>query len=113
MKTLMALVLAVAVLSPAVAFAGSSTDAALGLSAFAVFNQLFGGTGVFQPYQPPPQVLVVQPPAPTYYYYAYPAPSYYAPVPEVIIQHAGWCPPGLAKQSRCYHRHHHDYDDDD
>ena len=32
---------------PGLASAGSSTDAALGLGAFAVFNQILSGTGVF------------------------------------------------------------------
>ncbi len=48
MKKLMAPVLAVVLLSPAVAFAGSAaTNAALGLGAFAVFNQMLGGVGLF------------------------------------------------------------------
>ena len=47
MKKLIALVLAVAVFAPTLAFAGASTDAALGLGAFAVFNQILGGVGVF------------------------------------------------------------------
>lgn len=113
MKMLVALVLVAAVLSPTAIFAGSSTDAALGLGAFAVFNQIFGGTGVLQPYQPPPQVIVVQPPVQEYYYYYphYSAPSYYVPARQVIIYQSGWCPPGLAKQGRCYHKHHHYYDD--
>ena len=40
MKKLMALVLAVVLLIPAAAFAGSATNVALGLGAFAVFNQI-------------------------------------------------------------------------
>ena len=47
MKKLLAVALVLIVLSPALAFAGSSTDAALGLSAFAVFNQILSGTGIF------------------------------------------------------------------
>ena len=43
MKKLIALVLAAAVFAPTLAFAGASTDAALGLGAFAVFNQILGG----------------------------------------------------------------------
>jgi len=87
---------------PAAAFAGSSTDAALGLGAFAVFNQILGGVGMFQRYQPPPPAVVVAPPppppvvypypyyapAPVYAYptpvYVVPAPAYYAPQPVVI-----------------------------
>jgi hypothetical protein len=45
MKKLIALVLAAAVFAPTLAFAGASTDAALGLGAFAVFNQILGGVG--------------------------------------------------------------------
>ncbi len=105
MKKLIALLLAVAVLSPAVAFAGGSTDAALGLGAFAVFNQILGGVGIFQGLYPqpavvvapPPRPVIVAPPAPAvvvapppppvlvreYHYpvpayYAYPVPAYYA-----------------------------------
>jgi hypothetical protein len=63
------------VLMPAAACAGSSTDAALGLGAFAVFNQMLGGVGIFQRYQAPPHPVAYQYP----YYglapvYAYPAP---------------------------------------
>ena len=47
MKKLLAVALVLIVLSPALAFAGSSTDAALGLGAFAVFNQILSGTGIF------------------------------------------------------------------
>ena len=65
MKTLIAVMLAASVLMPAVAFAGSSTDAALGLGAFAVFNQMLGGVGIFQRYQaPPPPPIVIAPPPP-------------------------------------------------
>src|SRR4030095_2679598 len=41
------LAIAVAMLLPGAAFAGGSTDAALGLGAFAVFNQILGGVGIF------------------------------------------------------------------
>lgn len=34
-------------LLPALAFAGAATNAALGLGAFAVFNQIIGGVGIF------------------------------------------------------------------
>ncbi len=98
-KQLIALALVAAVLAPGVAFADSSTDAALGLAAFAVFNQLFGGWGYVQPAPPPPQVVVVNPPPPppVVLYEYYPVPpvyQYYAPQPA-------WCPPGLAKKGRC------------
>ncbi len=135
-KKLAVVVLTVAVaalgsLAPGAAFAGASTDAALGLGAFAVFNQILGGTGIFaRPapvavappppvyYQPAP-VVVAPPPPPVYYQpapvvVAPPAPVYYAPAPVVVRE--GWCPPGLARQGRCgrwaherwEHRHHRD-----
>ncbi len=47
MKKLLAVALGLTVLSPALAFAGASTNAALGLGAFAVFNQILSGTGIF------------------------------------------------------------------
>ena len=93
MKKLTALVLALVLLSPVVAFAGSSTDAALGLGAFAVFNQILGGVGLFggfaHPapvyaapavvYAPPPPVVYAPPPV----VYA-PPPVVYAPAPVVV-----------------------------
>jgi hypothetical protein len=108
MKKLIAGVLAAGVLMPAAAFAGSSTDAALGLGAFAVFNQVLAGVGIFQRYQaPPPPVIVAPPPpppvvypypyyapAPVYAYpapvYVVPAPTYYAPPPVVIYRAKHW-----------------------
>lgn len=114
MKTLVAVVLAAAVLMPAVAFAGSSTDAALGLGAFAVFNQMLGGVGIFQRYQAPPPPVVIAPPPPppvVYQYYAppvyaypgpvyvVPGPTYYAPAPVVIYRQRG-------------HHWRHGHDDD-
>jgi PXPV repeat-containing protein len=97
MKRLAAVAVLTVVLLPGVAFASSSTDAALGLGAFAVFNQILGGVGVFGAARPvvvapapvvvaPPPPVYVAPPAPVYYappppvYYA-PAPVYYAPAP--------------------------------
>ena len=96
MKKLLAVALILIVLSPALAFAGSSTDAALALGAFAVFNQILSGAGVFggllghQPVvvAPPPPVAIYQP-APVVY--APPPPIYqpepvvYAPPPPVAI----------------------------
>jgi hypothetical protein len=89
MKKLMAVALVLIVLSPAVAFAGSSTDAALALGAFAVFNQILSGTGIFGGLighqavvvAPPPPVIYQ--PAPAVYYQ--PAPVVYAPPPPVVV----------------------------
>jgi len=127
MKKLLAVAMVLIVLSPALAFAGSSTDAALGLSAFAVFNQILSGTGIFgglvgrqtvvvappppvtiyQPepvvYAPPPPVVVVRPApvfAPRGGYYA-PAPVYrHAPRPVPVAR--GWCSPGHMNRGGCY-----------
>jgi hypothetical protein len=75
--------LVIALLAPTAAFAGSATDAALGLGAFAVFNQMLGGVGVFgHAYAPPPAVVVAPPPPPVaVYQYPYPAYSYPDPYP--------------------------------
>ena len=76
MKKLMVLALAVVLLSPALAFAGAATDAALGLGAFAVFNQILGGVGLFGSAAP-----VYAAPAPVY---VAPAPVYVAPRPLIV-----------------------------
>jgi len=79
MKKLMAAVLAVVLLSPAVAFAGSAaTNAALGLGAFAVFNQILGGVGIFGGPRP---------------VYATPAPVYTAPAPVYAPPPVAYAPP--------------------
>lgn len=122
MKKLIALVLAAAVFAPTLAFAGASTDAALGLGAFAVFNQILGGVGIFHrgPVVAPPPVVMAPPPV----VYAPPAPVYYAPrpayvpAPRVIVKpypvyvpaprhvvvrpQPAFCPPGHAKKGWCY-----------
>ncbi len=91
MKRGMAVALILVLLSPALAFAGSSTDAALALGAFAVFNQIISGAGVFggvvgRPavaapvvYAPAPPVVYAPPPV----VYAPPPPVVYAPPPVV------------------------------
>ena len=102
MKKLIGLGLALVLLSPVAAFAGSSTDAALGLGAFAVFNQILGGVGIFggpRPapvyaapapvvYAPPPPPVYVAP-APVYVaaapVYVAPAPVYFVPPPVVVV----------------------------
>ena len=121
MKKLIALVLAAAVLAPTLAFAGASTDAALGLGAFAVFNQILGGVGIFQrgPVVAPAPVVVAPPPvvyAPPPVYVA-PPPRYvpaprvvvkpypvYVPAPRPVVVHPkpAFCPPGHAKKGWCY-----------
>ncbi len=63
------------------AHAGSSTDAALALGAFAVFNQFLTGQTVFQQ---APQPVYVAPP-PVYYAPPPPPPVYYAPPPPPIV----------------------------
>jgi hypothetical protein len=119
MKKLIALVLAVAVFAPTLAFAGASTDAALGLGAFAVFNQFLGGVGIFHrgPVMAPAPVVVVRP-APVYV----PAPVVVAPPPPVVVprvvarpyplyvpaprpvvvRERGFCPPGHLRHGWCY-----------
>ena len=47
MKTVAALMVVALLLIPGVALADSATDAALGLGAFAVFNQIISGPGIF------------------------------------------------------------------
>src|SRR5262252_5050087 len=92
MKSLAAVALLTVVLLPGAAFASSSTDAALGLGAFAVFNQILGGGGIIgrvhRPVAVVPAPVVVTPPpvvyAPPPVYVAPPAPVYYAPAPFVV-----------------------------
>ena len=102
MKKLIALVLAAAVLMPGLAFAGASTDAALGLGAFAVFNQILGGVGIFHrgPVVAAPSV-VYAPPPPAYYA---PPPRAYVPAPRHVVVHErpAFCPPGHARKGWCY-----------
>jgi hypothetical protein len=115
MKKLIALVLAVAIFVPSLAFAGASTDAALGLGAFAVFNQILGGVGIFHrgPVVASAPVYVAPPP-PVYA----PAPVYVAPPPRVVVkpypvyvpahrhvvvyQKPAFCPPGHARKGWCH-----------
>lgn len=87
MKKIVAALTVLAVLTPALAFAGGSTDAALGLGAFAVFNQIISGTGIFggllgTPAVAAPPPVVYAPPPPVVYA---PAPVVYAPPPPVIV----------------------------
>ena len=92
------------VLLPGVARAGAATDAALGLGAFAVFNQIISGTGIFggapavaapAPVYAPPAPVYVQPapiyvqPAPVY---VQPAPVYVAPPPPPVVYYPAPAP---------------------
>ena len=111
---LIILALVAAILAPGMVSAGGSTDASLGLAAFAVFNQLFSAVGYVQPAPPSPQVVVVAPPPlppVTVYEYYYPVPQlyqyqYYAAPPA-------WYPHGWYYSGHHSYRHHHDEDGDD
>ena len=127
MKRLAAVALLTVILLPGVAFAGSSTDAALGLGAFAVFNQILGGVGIFgRPavvapappvvYAPPPPVVYAPPPpvvyAPAPVYYAPPPPVYYAPAPVYyaapgpVVYRPVYRPVPVYRHARWSHHHH-------
>jgi hypothetical protein len=116
--------LAVAVPSPALA--GSASDAALGLGAFAVLNQILSGTGLFgaagTPYREvvvaPPPVVVQRPPVVIYtpppaVVYAPPPPVVYAPPPSPVVVYPPAYVPYAAYDGHYYgvrywHRHHDD-----
>jgi hypothetical protein len=86
MKRIAAVALLAVVSLPGVAFAGSSTDAALGLGAFAVFNQILGGVGVFgagRPVVVAPAPVVYAPAPPVVYA---PPPVYVAPPPVYVVR---------------------------
>jgi len=99
MKRFVAVALAVALLSPGLAFAGGATNAALGLGAFAVFNQILSGVGIFGGLTPavaapavvvPPAPVVVVPPppvvvAPSPVVVVPPSPVVVAPIAPVVI----------------------------
>jgi len=70
---------------PGAAFAGSATDAALGLGAFAVFNQIISGTGIFG-VVPASRSLVVPAPPPPLAPMIAPAPVV-APPPVIVHDH--------------------------
>jgi hypothetical protein len=119
MKKLIALVLAVAVFAPTLAFAGASTDAALGLGAFAVFNQFLGGVGIFHRgpvvapapvvvarpvpvYVPAPVVVAPPPPVVVPRVVARPYPLYVPAPRPVLVRERGFCPPGHLRHGWCY-----------
>ena len=79
MKKLMIFAALLTLLVPGAAFAGASTNAALGLGAFAVFNQIISGTGIFGGVAPRPVIVAPQP------VYVAPAPVVVAPPPPRYI----------------------------
>jgi hypothetical protein len=111
MKTLAALLLTALLLIPGIAVADPATDAALGLGAFAVFNQIISGTGIFGGVAARPVVVapapVVAPPPPVY---VAPAPPvYYAPRPVVVAPAPVYVVPApvyVRPAPRAYHRVH-------
>jgi len=104
MKKLMALALAVVLLSPAMAFAGGATNAALGLGAFAVFNQILGGVGVFggAPYAYAAAAPVYAAPAPVY---VAPPPVYVAPAPVYVAPPVIVARPVIVRERVIVRRH--------
>src|SRR5256712_1422109 len=125
MKRLAAVALMTVTLLPGVAFAASSTDAALGLGAFAVFNRILGGVGIFGRravvapaprvvYAPPPPVVYAPPPpvvyAPAPVYYAPPPPVYYAPAPVYYAAPGPVVYRPVYRHGRWGQHHHHDDD---
>jgi hypothetical protein len=87
MKKVAALMVVALLLIPGIALAGPATDAALGLGAFAVFNQIISGTGVFGAIAPRPVVVaprpvVVAPPPPVY---VVPPPPPVVVVPRPVV----------------------------
>ena len=99
------------------AHAGSSTDAALALGAFAVFNQFLTGQTVF--HQAPQPVYVA--PAPPVYYAPPPPPVVYTPPPPPPVVYytppVAYYPSYVYPAPRPYYprhwRHHRGWDDDD
>ena len=120
---LVALVTAALIRPAAPANAGSSTDAALALGAFAVFNQIVAGQTIFHHgprYVVHETVVVPQPPAVIYQ----PPPVVYAPPPAVIYAPApppvfvypngyAYAAPYPYGAGGYYKRWKHRYDDDD
>jgi hypothetical protein len=82
MKKAIVLASLLALLVPGAAFAGPATDAALGLGAFAVFNQIIAGTGIFGAIPVPRPVVVSAPVAPV----VVPAPVV-APPPVIVHEY--------------------------
>ena len=110
MKTVAAVLVLALLLIPGVAMAGSE-DAALALGAFAVFNQIISGTGIFgapaviapRPVVVAPQPVYVAPPPPVY---AAPAPVYVAPRPVVVAPAPVYVAPRPVVVYRSYGPYH-------
>ena len=86
MKKAIVLAILFALLVPGAAFAGSATDAALGLGAFAVFNQIISGTGIFGAVVPAPRPVVLPAPPPPVAPVVVPAPVI-APPPVIVHEY--------------------------
>jgi hypothetical protein len=85
MKRVLAIALIAMLLLPGIASAGSSTDAALGLGAFAALGTILLGAAVLgHPAIAAPAPVVVEPPAPPVVYAPAP-PVVYAPPPVVYV----------------------------
>jgi len=118
--TVVALLLlgALSLVVPVQASAGSSTDAALALGAFAVFNQIFGGYGAHQVVretvvvQQPAVVYAPPPPPPPAVIYAPPPVVYYAPAPPVVVYPYGYAYKAPGNYYRHHWKHRHEHDDD-
>ncbi len=117
-RVLAVLLLAIAssVIVVAPAMAGSSTDAALALGAFAVFNQFATGQTIFQHGFGPRPVIVQPPPAVIYAPLPPPPPVVYAPPPVVVYPYSyTYVVPQYSYRPhpyQHYRRHHRDDDDD-
>jgi hypothetical protein len=86
-------------LVPGTAQAGAAASAALGLGAFAVFNQIIGGVGIFGL----PWAYAAPAYYPTYYaapVYSAPAPMYYFAAPS-----ATYAPPSARAQTEVVYPH--------
>ena len=116
-KVLAVLLLAVAlpVIVAEPAMAGSSTDAALALGAFAVFNQIVTGQTIFHRGFGPHETVIVQQPPTVIYAPPPPPPVVYVPSPVVVYPNGyTYVVPQYSYPQYYYphyRRHHHDDDD--
>ncbi len=116
---LMIVALSLTLAGPAVA--GSSTDAALALGAFAVFNQIVRGQTIFHNglvtqetvvVQEPPMVIYAPPPPPAVVYAPPPPPVVVYPNGSYVLQNGYWVWVPNHYYYKHYKRYHH-HDDDD